>query len=78
MTFGYWEFDGGSSIHEHSHAQEEVWVVIEGGLEITVDGETTVAGPGRAAIVAPGVRHSVVARTDGRALAVDHPVREDA
>ena len=24
MTFGYWEFDAGSSIHEHSHPQEEV------------------------------------------------------
>jgi quercetin dioxygenase-like cupin family protein len=78
MTFGYWEFDAGSSIHEHSHPQEEVWFVIEGELEITVGGETRTAGPGGAAIVPPGERHSVVAHTDGRALAVDHPVRADA
>ena len=78
MTFGHWEFNAGSSIHEHSHPQEEVWLVIEGELEITVGAETMTAGPGGAAIIAPGVRHSVVARTDGRALAVDHPVRRDA
>jgi unsaturated pyranuronate lyase len=77
MTFGYWEFDAGSSIHEHSHPQEEVWLVIEGELDLTVGGEARTAGPGGAAIVPPGVRHSVLARTDGRALAVDHPVRAD-
>ena len=29
MTFVHYEFDAGSSIHEHSHEQEEVWNVIE-------------------------------------------------
>ena len=46
MTFGHYVFEAGSSIHEHSHANEEVWNVIEGQLEVRIDGKTQVAGPG--------------------------------
>ena len=37
MSFAHYEFDAGSSIHEHFHPREEVWEVIEGELEITID-----------------------------------------
>ena len=77
MTFGHWEFAAGASIHEHRHPQEEVWEVVEGELEVTVDGVTAVAGPGFAAIVPPNVPHAVRALTDGRAIVVDHPPRPD-
>ncbi len=75
MTFGYWEFAAGSSIHEHSHPNEEVWHVLAGELEITVASETRLVRPGSAAIVPTGFRHAVKALTDGRALVVDHPAR---
>ena len=39
MTFGYYTVTAGSTIHEHSHENDEVWNVIEGELEVTVDGE---------------------------------------
>ena len=78
MTFGLWEFDAGASIHEHAHPQEEVWQVLEGELEVTIDGSTAVAGPGVAAIVPPDTPHSIRALRAGRAIAVDHPVRPDA
>ena len=77
MTFGLWEFDAGASIHEHAHPQEEVWQVLEGELEVTIDGSTAVAGPGVAAIVPPDIPHSIRALRAGRAIAVDHPVRPD-
>jgi quercetin dioxygenase-like cupin family protein len=77
MTFAHYEFDAGASIHEHHHPEEEVWNVIEGELEVTVGGETQVAGPGCVAIVPGGTRHSVRALSDGRAIIVDHPVRRD-
>jgi len=77
MTFAHYEFDAGASIHAHHHPQEEVWNVIEGELEVTVDGEAHVAGPGCVAIVPAGVRHAVRALSDGRAIIVDHPVRAD-
>ena len=76
MTFAHYEFTKGSSIHEHSHPQEEVWQVIEGQLEMTVDGVTQVVGLGVAAVVLPNVPHSVKAMTDGKAIVVDYPLRE--
>lgn len=76
MTFAHYRFTKGSSIHEHFHPQEEVWEVIEGELEVTVDGVAQVAGPGVAAIVPPNVPHAVKAMTDGKAIVVDYPVRQ--
>lgn len=66
MTFAHYEFEGDSSIHEHFHPQEEVWEVIEGELELTIDGVVQTARPGMAAIVPPNVPHSVKAITMAR------------
>jgi quercetin dioxygenase-like cupin family protein len=77
MTFAHYEFDAGSSIHAHSHEQEEVWNVVEGELEVTVAGATHVAGPGMVAIVPPNTAHSARALSDGRAIVVDQPLRPD-
>jgi quercetin dioxygenase-like cupin family protein len=77
MTFAHYDFKHDSSIHEHFHPQEEVYEVIQGELEITIDGVTQVAKPGLVAIVPSNVRHSVKALTDGRAIIVDYPSRHD-
>ena len=55
MTFAHWDFDAGASIHDHAHDQEEVWHVLEGELEVTIEGAAQVAGPGMVAIV-PAIR----------------------
>jgi quercetin dioxygenase-like cupin family protein len=75
MTFAHYEFDGGASIHEHFHPQEEVYEVIEGELELTIDGVAQIARPGTVAIVPANARHSVKALSNGRAIIVDYPVR---
>ncbi|MEO6028961.1 MAG: cupin domain-containing protein [Candidatus Binatia bacterium] len=75
MTFGYYDVAAGAAIHEHEHPNEEVWHVVEGELEATVAGVTTLAGPGAVAIVPPNTLHAVKARTAGRAIVVDHPRR---
>ncbi len=67
----------GASIHEHFHPQEEVYEVIEGELEVTIDGVAEIARAGVVAIVPPNARHSVKALTDGRAIIVDHPLRPE-
>ncbi|HEX8895700.1 MAG TPA: cupin domain-containing protein [Terriglobales bacterium] len=77
MTFAHYDFVRGSSIHEHCHPQEEVYEVIEGELEVTIDGVAQIVRAGLVAIVPAGVRHSVKALTDGRAIIVDHPARPD-
>jgi quercetin dioxygenase-like cupin family protein len=76
MTFAHYEFDGGSSIHEHFHPQEEVWHVIDGELEITIGGVTGRAGPGTVAIVPPDTPHSVRALSNGKAIIADYPLRD--
>ncbi len=77
MTFAHYEFVSGSSIHEHFHPQEEVWEVLEGEIELTIDGVASIARAGVAAIVPANIRHSVKALTDGRAIIVDYPLRLD-
>lgn len=75
MTFAHYDFVRGASIHEHFHSQEEVYEVIDGELEITIDGATHIARSGVVAIVPSGARHSVKALSDGRAIIVDSPRR---
>lgn len=77
MTVAHYDFVRGASIHEHFHPQEEVYEVIEGELELTIDGETQIARPGVAAIVPANARHTVKALTDGRAIIVDSPRRPE-
>lgn len=77
MTFGHYEFAAGATIHEHSHPNEEVWNVIEGELEVTIGGDSQVAGPGCVAIVPPNTLHSVRAISIGKAIVVDHPLRAE-
>jgi quercetin dioxygenase-like cupin family protein len=77
MTFAHYAFVRGASVHEHFHPQEEVYEVIEGELELTIDGVAQIARPGLVAIVPAGVRHSIKALTDGRAIIVDYPLRRD-
>jgi len=77
MTFAHYELAAGSTIHEHFHPEEEVYEVIEGKLELTIDGKSEIAKPGIVAIVPANSRHSVRALTDGRLIVVDHPARPD-
>ena len=75
MSFSRYEFSEGSSIHRHSHPEEEVWVVLEGELEVEIDSQRQVAGPGDVAIVPGNSPHSVQVLTKGSAIVVNQPVR---
>ena len=75
MTFAHYEFDAGASIHEHFHPQEEVYHIIEGELELTIDQSSQRLGPGFVAIVPPNAPHSVKAISGGKVIIVDYPLR---
>jgi len=75
MTFAHYEFEAGATIHEHSHPEEEVYEVIEGELEITVDGVVERVIPGFVSIVPPNTQHFVRAITNGKLIVIDYPVR---
>lgn len=75
MTVAHYDFDNGSSIHEHFHPQEEIYHVLDGELELTIEGVPVIARPGLAAIVPANARHSARALTAGRVLIIDAPRR---
>lgn len=77
MTFAHYDFTAGSSIHEHSHPEEEVYEVIEGEIEVVIEGQCQIVKPGIIAFVPANSRHSVKALTDGRLIVVDHPARPE-
>jgi quercetin dioxygenase-like cupin family protein len=50
----------GSSPHPpHTHAHEELFLMMKGHLEVTIAGKTTTIGPGSAAFVHSGELHGV-------------------
>lgn len=51
--------------------------MIEGALEVTIDGATQEVRAGLVAIVPSNAHHSVKALTDGRAIIVDYPLRRE-
>jgi quercetin dioxygenase-like cupin family protein len=75
MTFAYYDIDAGSSLHEHSHSNEEVWNIVAGELEISIGGELFHAVAGSAALVPPNTAHSVRALTASSVIVVDAPLR---
>lgn len=76
-THAYWEIDPDRPLPEHSHPHEQIVNVLEGTIELTVDGELHVLGPGDVLHIPGGVPHGAVARTPCRILDVFSPVREE-
>jgi mannose-6-phosphate isomerase-like protein (cupin superfamily) len=59
----------GQSTQRHYHARsEEIYLIVEGGGELEVDGETCVVGPGDAILIAPGSWHQLISGDDGVTL----------
>jgi len=76
MSFVQYDIAPGAAIHEHHHMNEEVWIVVSGRIEVTVNGETRVPNAGDVAIVPRNAKHFVRARTKARVIVVDQLVRD--
>ena len=77
MTLAYWDIEEGSLLPEHSHPHEQVANVIEGTLELVVDGETHTMTPGKVFVIPSNAPHSGKALTACKVIDVFYPVRED-
>lgn len=56
----------GMSTQRHFHAEaEEIYLMVEGGGLLEVDGETREVGPGDAILIPPGAWHEITAGPDG-------------
>lgn len=77
MTIAHWNFVAGTALPEHKHHHEQVALVVEGELELTIDGNPRILKPGDGAVIPGNVPHSARAVTDCRVVDTFHPVRED-
>jgi len=77
MTVAYVKLTRGALLPEHAHSNEQVVNVIEGVLEIIMDGQSYSLSPGKVLVIPPDVPHSGRAATDCRVIDVFHPARKD-
>ena len=77
MTIMHARLKAGGSAPEHSHTQEQIVNVIEGEIELTVEGEPHHLKPGDTLILSPNVIHTARSLTDCYLLDVFYPIRED-
>ncbi len=77
FTMAFWEVEQGAVLPEHSHIHEQSTQVIEGKLEMLIDGVTTVLEPGMIANIPSNVIHSGKALTNCKVTDVFSPTRED-
>lgn len=77
MTFAYWDIKAGGIVPEHHHIHEQVVNMLEGQLELTVDGQKHTLSPGNVLIIPSNAVHYGKALTACKVLDVFSPVRED-
>lgn len=68
VELGRLRFEKGYGAVEHQHPHEQIVYIIEGKLEVTLDGETAVMGPGQGFHAPPNVLHKVSALEDTQIL----------
>ncbi len=77
MTFSFVDVEAGKVLPEHSHANEQVSIMLEGEFELTLDGKPIRFSAGEVVVIPSGVKHSGLAITGCRILDVFYPARED-
>ena len=77
VTHSWVEIDEGASFPEHHHPHEQIVSVLDGTLDIVVNGEAIALGAGQVLVIPPDVPHRGRARTPCRVLDTFAPVRED-
>ncbi len=77
MTVAHVHLDEGAVLPEHSHYHEQVVNVIEGELELVVNGTPHTLTAGRVMVLEPNTPHSGRALTFCKVIDVFHPIRQD-
>lgn len=75
-TVTEYRFEPGATFPHHRHAQEQITMIAEGSVSMTIEGEASEIGPGGWSVVGPQVEHGITAgETGARFLAVVVPRR---
>jgi unsaturated pyranuronate lyase len=76
-TFGYVELKKGTIVPEHHHVHEQITYVIEGQLDMTIDGKLCSLKPGMVQIIPSNTPHGASAVLDCKLIDTFSPTRED-
>lgn len=77
VTVLHVRIEEGALLPEHAHHHEQVVNVVEGELELNVEGKTFSLQPGNVMVLEPNVIHSGRAVKACKVVDVFHPVRKD-
>lgn len=77
MSIAHVRLEKDAILPEHAHVHEQVTNIIEGTLEMTVNGETKVCTSGDVVMIPSNAPHSARAITACKVIDVFQPVRED-
>jgi quercetin dioxygenase-like cupin family protein len=77
MTFGYIEIKAGSDLPAHHHVHEQITYIVEGQLDMMIDGKACSLKAGMYHVIPSNTPHSAIAVTDCKVIDVFNPVRED-
>ena len=77
MTWVLWNIDKDSKLPEHYHKQEQIMYLVKGKFKLTLNGKTSIHGPGSIVVIPSNVPHSGTSLTPCEILDVFSPVREE-
>ena len=72
-----WEFCKGALAARHSHPNEQIVMMLEGKLQLTVENTSTTMVSGDIVVIPPNVPHEALALEDTVVLDIFSPLRED-
>lgn len=77
VTVVHWSITAESELSEHNHPHEQITNIIDGELELSIEGKTKRLKSGELAVVPSNVKHHGKAITDCYVIDVFYPIRED-
>ncbi|MAD11167.1 MAG: cupin [Flavobacteriaceae bacterium] len=77
ISLAFWEVKKGALVPNHNHFHEQIMHVIEGRFEFTLNGNTSIYGPGSVVVISSNLFHSGRALTDCKLMDVFSPIREE-
>jgi quercetin dioxygenase-like cupin family protein len=77
MTFGYVELEEGTNVPVHQHVHEQITYIIDGQLDMVIDGKAHSLTPGMYHVIPSNCPHGAIAKTACKLIDVFGPVREE-
>jgi quercetin dioxygenase-like cupin family protein len=77
VTHSWVDVDPGATFPEHHHPHEQIVSVLDGVLDLVVDGVAHALKPGMVFVIPPHARHSGGSSTGCRVLDAFAPTRDD-